>query len=263
MRGAQIRKRVRELTILKDDVEKRMARMPKGNLRISNKRKKPQYYHVTQKGDTNGRYIKRSEEALAVALAQKDYYERFLDSVTKEIRALEAYEKRNDIVLPEDVFAQMNEYRRAMVQPIMISDEEYGRKWEKEEFQHNTYKDFDLKYATKRGELVRSKSEVLIADMYYNLGVPYRYECILDLGNGRNRYPDFTIMKFPERRVIYHEHFGMLDHHEYVDAAIKKMSEYAAAGYVLGVDLFVTVESSACPINIKEMEKSVKRFLKL
>ena len=32
----------------------------------------------------------------------------------------------------------------------------------------------EKKFATKRGELVRSKSEAMIADCYYELGIPYK-----------------------------------------------------------------------------------------
>ena len=50
-----------------------------------------------------------------------------------------------------------------------------------------------LIHRTERGDLVRSKSELVIADKLFSRGIDYVYEQPLDLGGGRVRYPDFTI----------------------------------------------------------------------
>jgi hypothetical protein len=50
-----------------------------------------------------------------------------------------------------------------------------------------------LVHRTTRGELVRSKSEVIIADMLASLGLPYGYEQPFTGPDGSVRYPDFTI----------------------------------------------------------------------
>ena len=63
-----------------------------------------------------------------------------------------------------------------------------------------------LKYSTEKGELVRSKSELLIADMYYSLGIPYKYEAGVKLRGGIVRYPDFTLLRVRDRKEFYHEH---------------------------------------------------------
>ena len=46
---------------------------------------------------------------------------------------------------------------------------------------------------TERGDLVRSKSELVIADKLFARGIDYGYEQPLELEGGRIRYPDFTI----------------------------------------------------------------------
>ena len=58
-------------------------------------------------------------------------------------------------------------------------------------------------YPTKKDENVRSKSEVMIADMYYELGIPYRYEAQLLLKNGKKKYPDFTLLKTKTRQIVF------------------------------------------------------------
>ena len=56
-------------------------------------------------------------------------------------------------------------------------------------------------------------------------------------------YPDFTILKMPERREVYLEHFGMLDDESYLENVLCKISTYERSGIYPGVDLFVTYET--------------------
>ena len=68
-----------------------------------------------------------------------------------------------------------------------------------------------LIHRTERGDLVRSKSELVIADKLHARGIDYGYEQPLMLSNGRTRYPDFTIADHARGVTFYWEHLGMLD----------------------------------------------------
>ncbi|MEE3440399.1 MAG: hypothetical protein VZR07_10670, partial [Ruminococcus sp.] len=48
-------------------------------------------------------------------------------------------------------------------------------------------------FETQRGEIVRSKSEVIIADALYYANIPYHYEKPIKVGD-RVIYPDFTVL---------------------------------------------------------------------
>ena len=54
---------------------------------------------------------------------------------------------------------------------------------------------------TNNGEIVRSKSEKIIADLLFMLGIPYVYECPLDTPGG-TIYPDFTILDISTRDAL-------------------------------------------------------------
>jgi len=69
-------------------------------------------------------------------------------------------------------------------------------------------------HRTANGELVRSKSEVIVADTLFRLGVPYAYEEYLVMPDGTRRQPDFTIRR-DDGRTVYWEHLGMLGAAEY------------------------------------------------
>ena len=86
-----------------------------------------------------------------------------------------------------------------------------------------------LIHRTERGDLVRSKSELVIADKLYARGIDYAYEQPLVLPNGRTRYPDFTIADHARGVAFYWEHLGMLDDPGYRTRWEKKRTEYLAA----------------------------------
>ena len=61
-----------------------------------------------------------------------------------------------------------------------------------------------------QGILVRSKSEVIVADALHDLGLEYSYETELTFAGEFPRRPDFTILR-PGTTPVYWEHLGMLD----------------------------------------------------
>ena len=117
----------------------------------------------------------------------------------------------------------------------------------------------DMQYfITEKGEKVRSKSEKIIADKLYMMGIPYRYEYPLILNDNIMVYPDFTILKMPERKEVYLEHFGMMDDINYVDTALFKMNSYEKNGIYLGVNLFITYETGRKPLNTKDLNEMLR-----
>ncbi|WP_375210987.1 ATP-dependent DNA helicase [Hyphococcus sp.] len=63
------------------------------------------------------------------------------------------------------------------------------------------------------GDMVRSKSEIIIANMLHEQGVPFSYELPLLAPDGTIKLPDFTITWDGER--YFWEHLGMLGDPEY------------------------------------------------
>ncbi len=87
--------------------------------------------------------------------------------------------------------------------------------------------DADKIHRTTNGEYVRSKSELVIANMLHEHGIPFDYEKMLER-NGEVRRPDFTIQT--SDRTYYWEHLGMLTQPEYADAWEQKQKWYAKHG---------------------------------
>ena len=86
-----------------------------------------------------------------------------------------------------------------------------------------------LIHRTERGDLVRSKSELVIADKLYTRGIDYVFEQPLVLPNGRVRYPDFTISDDLTGITYYWEHLGLLADSSYRARWERKKKEYHVA----------------------------------
>ncbi len=81
-------------------------------------------------------------------------------------------------------------------------------------------------HRTLRGELVASKSELLISTRLAEFKIPYYYERPLVAPDGSFRLPDFTIpVENPDPDFIYWEHWGMVGDPGY-DAKMKKRREW-------------------------------------
>ena len=152
------------------------------------------------------------------------------------------------------MYDKTNVFRRKLINADIISDNEFVRQWQSVEYKGKYIDDIGREIITNKGEKVRSKSEKIIADKLYELNIPYRYECQLIL-SGTIIYPDFTILKMPERKEVYLEHFGMMDREDYVKNMTKKLRIFEQNGIVLGVDVFFTQETEKYPLNTKALTK--------
>jgi hypothetical protein len=90
-------------------------------------------------------------------------------------------------------------------------------------------------HRTSKGDMVRSKSEVIVADTLARLGIPYVYEQELRMEDGTTRQPAFTI-RLEGRPTIYWEHLGMLGSAGYVADWEAKKRWYAAHGILPWTD---------------------------
>lgn len=125
-----------------------------------------------------------------------------------------------------------------------------------------------LIHLTARGEFVRSKSEVIIANHLHRPpdGIPpidYLYEKPLVLGD-QVRYPDFTIEDEESGLVFYWEHCGMLHVPEYERRWNEKLKLYRENGILPHEEgggeagtLIITRDSERGAISSPEIERII------
>ena len=256
---AVLEKRIFELKQIIQKEEKRLKKIPEGSVQVTGTEKKVMFY-INQEGKR--RYAREEEQKLVQQLCQKDYDERVLDTAQKELKILDKLYKiyRNKVC--EEVFETLNVYRQKLVEPLRIPDKEFIEKWESESYEKLGFAVDYPEYYTDKGERVRSKSEVLIANALKSLGIPYKYEYPLYLNNGFTYHPDFKIVKMKNREIVYWEHFGKMDDPEYVDKVVRKLNAYAQNGIFPGKNLIVTFENNKRPLNLKMINLMIDQYLK-
>ena len=256
-----LRDEIKQLENIIKEAQKRLKTAPQGHLRIMEKCNKPQYYYKSnEQRNSNGRYMKKSEIELAKRIAQKDYDIRMIKNAQERVKAIRTFLVKYENTSLKKMYQRTNQYRRELICAPVISDDEYVKRWQAVEYKGKQLAEDGPEIITERGERVRSKSEKIIADKLYALGIPYRYEYPLILEGNIKLYPDFTILRMPSREEVYLEHFGLMDDNNYVDKVMLKLNTYEKNGIYPGVNLFITHETSRNPINTKALDRILKKL---
>jgi len=250
---------------------------PQGHLRIVHPAdgRPPQFYHLTDSKDFNGSYIPRAQNQLIKKLAQKDYDLKLIKLLKAQLRALDKLldvtttksfaETAGVTTITESKIAQLysklNHTRQSLITPVTLTDAQYIEEWQNISWQGRPFSEETSDYTTARGERVRSKSEVIIADTLKRLNVPYRYEYPLKLKGGQTFYPDFLCLNVRTRHELIWEHFGMMDDADYLKKALWKLQLYNDNDYFLGFNLIITMESLRSPIKNRQFEQIIKKIL--
>ncbi|MBQ7925955.1 MAG: hypothetical protein IJ335_06630 [Lachnospiraceae bacterium] len=243
------------------EAKKRLQTAPEGHFVLQ---KSVIVWNITIKNsdvcNPNGRYMKKSEVKLVRGIAQRDYDARTVKLAEERIKVITAFLTQYEITSLKKMYEELNQYRKELVSPFEISDDEYVKRWQEVKYTGKAFADDMAEIVTERGERVRSKSEKIIADKLYFMGVPYRYEYPLLLEDNIKLYPDFTILKMPEREEVYLEHFGLMDDYDYVENVMYKLNTYQKNGIFLGVNLFVTYENGKAPLNTKALDGLLRKL---
>ena len=258
---AYIQKRKRYLDKLISEKRMRIQTAPEGILRVNHRpNKKTQYYLRRNRKDHNGVYIPESRKELVCQLAQKAYDEKVIQYASEESRELEKliniYQEKN----PDEVYDSLPLYRREIVVPAEKTREMFIKEWEGIEYERKGFAPGTPEFLTNRGERVRSKSELIIANILSQEGIPYRYEYPLTLKGVGTVYPDFMVLNVRTRRELAWEHQGMMDDPDYAVKAVKKMQSYILNGVIPGIDLIVTSETRQTPLNVRIIKDFIKAY---
>ena len=159
---------------------------PKGGLKIQQRMGNTYYYHQ-QKSDKTGthikHYISKKDEKLAKTLAQKGYYTKVKPVLEQNLHALEEFMNIYDEDAIDRVYDTLIDARKNLVNPIKVSAKEQLRRWNEECYELYQKYPENLRYETEKGEMVRSKSEVIIANILYQhrKDLLYKYERPLEV----------------------------------------------------------------------------------
>lgn len=236
-------------------VKKSLKNAPEGSLRTTHNKGTVQYFHLMNPGENTGKYIRKKNTSLIHKLAQKDYDLKMMSALMCNQKTYQSIISAYNIIDLHDVYAKLSPERRILVDSYTESDEQFTKAWKSVEYVGREMSSNVEWLETDNGELVRSKSEKMIADKLVQLKIPYRYEYPLYLKGFGTVHPDFTILDVKKRKEYIWEHFGMMDDEEYLESAIRKIRSYEKNGYYLGDKLILTFETRLMPIDMKSVEK--------
>ena len=116
-----------------------------------------------------------------------------------------------------------------------------------------------LIHRTIRGEMVRSKSEVIVANILDKMNIDYSYEEPLEV-NGKTYLPDFTLRY--QGNIAYLEHLGMLGIKSYEKDWEKKRTNYETAGIseALG-NLIITEDGLDGSLDATLIERKIQTWI--
>jgi len=264
------KKRIEYLAEKEGMLQKALNDAPEGTLRINSNGNRLRFYHCTKDKEPSVTYIKKENLNLAQRLAQKDYDQRALRAVVTERKNIEEFLSRQPEITLEKTYDMLHPERQKMVVPAVETEEQFVEAWRSVKYEGNPFYHGTTEYYTAKGERVRSKSEIIIADLLEKEGIPYRYEYPVEvietdakrgIQASKILYPDFTVLNVRTRKIFYWEHFGMMDNLEYVQKTLKKILLYKQNDIFIGNDLIVTFEMEQMPLNSQSVLSSIRRYL--
>jgi len=257
----EVQERILELKELLETKEKDLWNAPKGTIRIVSRDGLLQYYQRINPSDTRGTYLRRDQDDIATALVQKDYDTKLIVELKKEIKALENFLRHYRPERLTDIYKTLHNFRRPLVHPVMLLDEDYIARWTSVEYPRKAFGENAPDFFTAKGERVRSKSEIMIADALNRKNIPYRYEYPIHLSGTGVVHPDFICLNVPERKEVLWEHNGMMSDADYSENAIKRIGKYTLAGFHPGKNLILTFETSSCPLSSRVIDSNINCYL--
>ncbi len=248
--------------LLKKAREEQSKKIP-GFLEINDSYDPPQYYHRLQKdGDVkqSKKYLARKQMDFVKKLAQQSYdkkVEALLESRVQQFRKLYQVYEDEEV---DGIYERLKPSRKALVCPIVPTLQQQYEAWKNKTYEPTHYCQENKIFETKQGETVRSKTEKILADTFFDEGIFYKYECPLRVGE-KTIYPDFTFFDWSNGKEIYWEHFGMMDDPTYLKAAIQKIDFYDKQGVTRYARVITTFEAQCCPLDYKAVQALIHNFL--
>ena len=238
-------------------LEKRINELPDGELQCAGNGRYCKWY--CKQGDQR-RYLPKKERKLAEQLTKKKYLLLQLNDLLHEKEAVEEYLKYRESYPSQAkrLITEKSEYQKMILPQLNVLENECII-WQNSSYKTNPKYPEQLIYKTSTGQYVRSKSEMLICMLLQEHGIPFRYECELQLG-GKIIYPDFTIMHPKTGEIYYYEHFGMMDDEVYCKSACAKIQLYATNGILPSIQLITTFETQTHPLLPETVERIIEQY---
>ena len=245
----ELEKIVRNLKETADNYINELDNCPSGSLLNNKCRGVPRYYHSYYDKNGNWKRIYLSpNDSMIETLARKEYLKQTIPAIQKNIKLLDGVLARYASLDPVDIIQMTrrayrllpdqsffagqheNELWKVVEDLETLTDDliEYRcdahRDWANQDYPKNTHEYRGL-HLTSFGLRVRSRGEIVIAEVAHSMGIPFRYDQFITLDDGSTISPDFS---FEDNYYdeFYIEYCGMMDFPDYVRRHLIKRGRY-------------------------------------
>lgn len=244
--------------------ERKLKPATTDRIQVSTTHKKyNQYFYLSsdENGTRQKKLLKKSELQIAQSIIQQDYYRDLLAELIKQQKVLSNFLSKYNPNSAFDIYDKQCTGRQKMISPMVAPIDDYIKQWlDKHPGSQNPF-NTESTAETNRHEIVKSKSEKIIADYFDKLDLVYVYETKVVLPNGYCIYPDFTILNKRTRETFYWEHLGLLGDLNYSVSQWKKVGEYESIGIELGKNLIISYEITKDHLNMRFIDHKIKNYL--
>ncbi len=245
-----------------DYLETQIRKVPSGTLSLEHRRGAQTYVLATvENGKRKRRSLFKNPELVA-DIIRNGLLRKELDALRLNRKTIEYALRRYIVYNPAQEMLDIQQKwplpkgLRGGLTYDRASDE-----WAEAPFEQLDYKPEMKKHRTSRGLLVRSKSELIIAEKLYELGLPFRYEALIK-SNGIILAPDFTIRR-ADGKLFYLEHMGMTNDRRYLERQLNKIRDYAAIGIGPWDNLIITYDDANGNVDVRAIELAITSKLQL
>lgn len=241
-----------------DVIQEQLSILPPGKLTVTKNQSRYKWYISNENQQS---YLPKSQKSLAEELAKKKYLSYKLEKLLLEKKVCtqylqyfaKPYNKSEQLLANPRYFPLLKSHFKPKSQ---THDE-----WVNTIYTQNKNHPEHLIHKSLSTNLVRSKSEAMIDTALFQNKIPFRYECLLQLGD-LPFFPDFTILHPITDQIYYWEHFGMMDNPTYAKNAFSKLQIYYSYNIVPSINLITTYETRNAPLNIYQIESIIHYYFR-
>ena len=226
------------------------------------------YYMLVEPGDSHRTYLGTADSREVQEIQELHFIEKAAGELEANIKRIETIGR---LFRPFDP----GTLNRSLPKAYRLSDRQLeqlvGQSKEKQWFEKTKRaKEEDIKkngvrypggliQGARDGTLMRSKSEVLIANEMLSRGIDFVYEAPLRVGKVI-LHPDFMFYSEKLGRVVIWEHAGLLADEGYRERFAKKVDVYLKGGYIPCLDVIFTFDTVSGVIDTGMVKKLLDEY---
>lgn len=215
---------------------------------VSSPRNGRTYYYSKDKGHPGRRYLGGESNQEVLCIREQRYLKQLTKDIELEMALISELINRHTDIGFESVSSRLPQiYRQKQIATVPASDcksraAEWKAEKEEEKSQYPIKEPEHLKMRAIDGTQMRSKSEVIIANLLIANEIPYVYE-LPHLIDGVLIYTDFTALSTIDYVTeVMIEHEGLMSKPYYQAQFLSKVNSYLADDLIPGRDIFFTFE---------------------